>query len=62
MTQKGFNRIAGAIFLVVAVLHALRLLLRWEAVIGGWVVPHWASVVALAVSGALALIAFRLSR
>lgn len=62
MTQKTFNRIAGAIFLAVAVLHALRLLWGWQAVIGGWAMPHWVSVVALAVSGALVFFAFRLSR
>jgi hypothetical protein len=41
-----------------AVLHALRLLLGWEAVIGGWSVPTWFSWVALALAGYLAYSAF----
>ena len=54
MNQKTFTRIAGLVFSLVAVLHALRLLLKWDAVIGGWTVPMWISWVALAVSGYLA--------
>ena len=62
MSQKAYLKTAGSIFLLIAALHLLRLLLGWEAVFEGWVVPHWASVVALAVSGYLAYEGFRLSR
>jgi len=58
MTQPIFNMLAGIIFTLVAVLHGLRLLLGWEAVIGGWDVPRWLSWVALAFSGYLASSAF----
>ena len=58
MTQRTFNAVAGVIFTLVAVLHALRLLLGWDAVIGGWDVPGWFSWVALALSGYLAYTAF----
>ena len=60
MSQKTFTRIAGLVFSLVAVLHALRILLTWDAVIGGWSVPMWVSWAALAVSGYLAYTAFRL--
>ena len=58
MTQQSFNRVAGSIFLIVAFLHALRLVFYWEAVIGGWHVPFWVSGLALAFSGILACVAF----
>ena len=62
MTQRRFNGLAGAIFALVALLHALRLLFGWEAVIGGWVVPVWFSVVALFFAGTLTAIACTLQR
>ena len=43
MTQKTFNTAAGSIFLIVAVLHALRLLCGWGFTIAGWHAPLWVS-------------------
>ena len=60
MNQKTFVVTAGVVFSLVAVLHALRLLLGWDAVIGGWHVPMWLSWLALAVAGYLAYTAFKL--
>lgn len=60
MTQKTFNTVAGSIFAVVAILHLLRLLLHWEAVVGGWAAPAWVSGVAIVLAGYLALSAFKL--
>ena len=48
MKQKTFIRVAGLIFAVIALLHGLRLLLGWHAVIGTWQVPPWISWLALA--------------
>ena len=62
MNQKTFNTIVGIVFLVVAVLHLCRLLFRWEAIIGGWIVPTWVSGLALVLSGYLALSAFKLRK
>ena len=62
MTQHTFNLIAGLIFLIVAVLHSLRLLQGWHASIGGWIVPIWVSWVGLALAGFLAYTAFRLKK
>ena len=62
MSRNAFVLTAGMIFSVVATLHALRLLLNWGAVIGGWEVPHWVSWVALALSGYLAYSAFTLKK
>lgn len=62
MHQKTFNLVVGVIFLLIALLHALRILSGWEAVIGEWEVPMWLSWVALVVSGYLTYNAFRLGR
>ena len=62
MTQKLFNRIAGGIFAVIAVLHLLRLVYHWNALIADRPVPLGASVVACIVMGYLAFQAFRLGK
>ena len=62
MNQKIFNTLAGMVFLAVAILHLCRFFFRWEAIIGGWVVPMWVSVLALVLSGYLAWSAFKLRR
>ena len=62
MKQNTFTSVAGLVFSLVAVLHLLRLLLHWEAVIGGWTVPTWVSALALALSGYLAYSAFTLRK
>jgi hypothetical protein len=54
MTTKKYLRVTGLIFLAVFVLHALRLFKGWDAVIGGVVVPMWASYIAIVVAGYLA--------
>lgn len=62
MNQKAFNTLAGIVFVGVAVFHLLRLLFRWDAVIGGWAVPTWVSGLALVLSGYLALSACKLRK
>ena len=59
MTSRVFARITGAVFSLVAVLHLLRLLFKWSAVIGGWTVPMWISWIGIALAGALAYAASR---
>lgn len=62
MNQKTFTLTVGVVFSIIAVLHALRLLFGWQAVIGGWNVPTWLSGLALVVSGYLAYTAFKLRK
>ena len=61
MSQKTFSLVAGLIFLVVAVGHALRLGLGWHVTVGGWTVPMWVSWVAFVAAGFLAYKGLRLS-
>jgi hypothetical protein len=62
MNQKTFSLVAGLIFLLVAVMHVLRLALGWHVVLAGWTVPMWISWVALLIAGFLAYEGMRLSR
>jgi hypothetical protein len=62
MSQRTFSLVAGLIFLVVALMHLLRLALGWHVVLAGWTVPLWVSWVALPVAGYLAYEGLSLSR
>ena len=62
MNPHTFTLTGGIVFSLIAGLHMLRLLLKWEAVIGTWKVPHWISWIALWVSGYLAYSAFTLGK
>ncbi len=60
MTQKTFSLIAGLIFLVIALMHVLRLAFEWQATLAGRAMPMWVSWVAILVAGYLAYEGFRL--
>ncbi len=62
MSQKTFSLVAGVIFLVIAIMHVLRLVLKWEAVVNGRAVPMWVSWVGVPIAGYLAYEGFRLSQ
>src|SRR5438477_309458 len=51
--------ITAALFLIIALLHLLRIGFGWPAEIGGLSIPMWASWLALVVTGALAYVGFR---
>ncbi len=57
--MKPFTTIAIVIFSLVAVLHVLRLIFGWQAVIDGLVIPMWASVVGLIIAVGLAIMLWR---
>ena len=60
MNQKTFFNVTLLIFSLIALLHALRLVYSWDAVIGGWAVPMWLSGAAVVLAGYLAYSAFKL--
>jgi uncharacterized membrane protein len=62
LSNNTFPQLAAAIFLIVAVAHALRLIFKWEVVIAGWQVPMWLSAVASVIAAYLAYEGFRISR
>jgi hypothetical protein len=61
MQQAAYNTITAVLFLVVALLHLLRIIFGWPAQIGDVSVPMWASWLALVVAAALAYFGFRLN-
>ncbi|MBI4401653.1 MAG: hypothetical protein HY581_08475 [Nitrospirae bacterium] len=60
--MKPFTTLAVAIFTIVAVVHLLRILMGWEVMIQGAVVPMWASYLGLIIAGGLAFLLWRESR
>ena len=53
--MKPFTTATLVILALVAIVHALRLLLGWSVTVDGADVPQWLSVVALAVTAGLAV-------
>ena len=62
MAQRTFSLITAILFLLIALLHALRLLRGWHVVIGDLSVPVWVSWLGLVIAGYLAYQGFQLSR
>jgi len=62
MTKDAFSRLAGAIFLAAAVVHALRFVFKWQVVVAGWQVPMWVSPVAFVIAVYLAYEGFRMKK
>jgi hypothetical protein len=60
MTQRSYSLITSILFLLIALLHAVRLLQGWQVAIGGAVVPLWVSWIGLAIFGFLAYEGFLL--
>ena len=62
MGQKTFSLVVGLIFLLIAIMHGLRLAFRWEVVLNGWSVPMWVSAVAFLIAAYLAFEGLKLSK
>jgi hypothetical protein len=62
MSRRSYALVTGVIFLVIAILHLLRVIFGWAAIIGGWIMPIWVSWVALVVAGYLAYEGFRMRK
>jgi hypothetical protein len=56
-----YLRISGTLFGLIALGHLLRLLFRWPAEVGHWVVPFWFSLIGLLLPAALSIWALRLA-
>jgi hypothetical protein len=59
--MRTYLAVSGTVFGLVALLHLLRLLRHWPAVIAAWNVPLWASGIGLLAAGSLCVWAFRLA-
>jgi hypothetical protein len=62
MRQRIFSLVAGVIFLLVAVMHLLRLLFKWEVIFVSRPLPMWVSAVGLVIATYLGYEGFLLGR
>ena len=62
MSHKNYHLITGLVFLVIALLHVSRVLMGWDAVLNGQVMPMWASWVAIVVLGYLGYLGLKMGR
>lgn len=53
MDKKDYGLFAGSLFLLVFILHGIRILAGWDVVIAEWEVPMWVSWVAVFVTAYL---------
>jgi membrane associated rhomboid family serine protease len=57
--MRRFTKIAIAVFLLIAVLHLLRVIFGWEVIISGIIIPLWASVIGFIVAAGLAVLLWK---
>jgi len=62
MNAKDYLHFSGIIFIVVAMFHALRVILGWNMLINGWPVPSWFSLSAVVLTIYLAYTASHLGK
>ncbi|HEY4517587.1 MAG TPA: hypothetical protein VJI74_01750 [Candidatus Paceibacterota bacterium] len=58
MDRQTYFKVSSIWFLIIVVLHGLRVLQGWDVVIGGWMLPMWASYAAVVVGAYLAWTAY----
>lgn len=62
MKPRTYSLVTAIIFVLIALLHGLRLLRGWFAEIGGWEVPMWLSWIAFGIAGYLAYSGLKLAK
>jgi hypothetical protein len=60
--MRAYLRVSSLIFALLTVAHILRLVWRWPLLVAGRPLPVFASVIAMAVTGSMAIWAWRLLR
>ena len=62
MNRKTYMTVTATLFLVVAIMHLLRIIFGWQVEIGGLSIPFWVSWLAFPIAGALAYFGFTQNR
>ena len=62
LNRKTYMMVTATLFLVVAIVHLLRIIFGWQVEVGGLSIPFWASWLAVLVAGALAYFGSTLKR
>lgn len=60
--MKPFTTLAIVIFALIALAHLYRLIRPFEVVLGGAILPQWASLIAMIIAAGLALMLWREAR
>jgi hypothetical protein len=60
MSRKTYFLAIALLFSIICLVQLARIVLGWEAVIGGWSVPMWVSWIAVIVTAALASFGYAL--
>lgn len=60
--SRPFTLIAAIIFAIMALAHLYRLVTHFQIIAGSHAIPEWASIVAIVITGILAIGLFRESR
>jgi uncharacterized membrane protein YhaH (DUF805 family) len=58
LSRKTYMTVTATLFLVVAIVHLLRIIFGWQVEIGGLSIPFWVSWLGVLVAGALAYFGF----
>ena len=59
---KNLYDVTATLFLLVAIMHLLRIIFGWQVEIGGLSIPFWVSWLAFPIAGALAYFGFTQNR
>ena len=62
LNRKTYMTVTATLFVVVAIMHLLRIIFGWQVEIGGLSIPFWVSWLGVLVAGALAYFGFRQTR
>ena len=62
MNNKAYIGLTSLIFLIIAILHSVRLLYGWPAEIGSFAMPTWISWFAILIAGYLSWSGFKLRK
>jgi uncharacterized protein YacL len=58
MDRRSYFLVTAIVFSLIGLLHLLRIVLGWEAILGGWSIPMWLSWVAMIMTAVLAYYGF----
>lgn len=62
MNRNTYLTVTATLFLVMGIVHLLRIILGWHVEIGGLSIPFWTSWLAVLLAGALAYFGFMQKR
>jgi hypothetical protein len=62
LNRKTYITVTATLFIVVAIMHLLRIILGWQVEIGGLSIPFWVSWLGVLVAGALAYFGYTQKR